>query len=74
VNKEKCNSQFKIFIVLDDQPRSDFITVDASLNPPGSTMVDLLAPDRQVLEDRGGRHVVRAALEGHGIMILMCSQ
>jgi hypothetical protein len=61
---------------LDMNPRNDFITLDRSLNPPGSPghphhMVDLLAGDApRIIEDRGGRSCVRVPLAGHGMTIL----
>jgi hypothetical protein len=41
--------------MLTDCENRCFITVDAGLNPPGSTMVNLLAPDRQVQVEGQGR-------------------
>ncbi|MEA3469455.1 MAG: alpha-amylase family glycosyl hydrolase [Thermodesulfobacteriota bacterium] len=68
------NTEILIILNLDVQPRSDFITVDASLNHSGSIMEDLLSPGRQIqVEEKNGRHMVKATLEGHGMMILMCS-
>ncbi|MDP1682236.1 MAG: alpha-amylase family glycosyl hydrolase [Burkholderiales bacterium] len=56
---------------LDSAPRNDFITVDRSLNPPGTPMRDLLEPTRTFsVEDRAGRSAVRVDLPRHGVAIL----
>ncbi len=55
---------------LDHHPRQDFITVDANLSPVGAKMANLLAPGQEVeVEQRGSRHAVRVALDGHEIAI-----
>jgi len=60
-----------IVLNLDLQPREEFITVDAALNPEGSVMTDLLDPGRQVqVKNRNGRHFVGIPVKGHNMMIL----
>lgn len=66
------DTEILIALNLDEQPRNDFVTVDASLNPIGSTMADLLSPGNKIrVVNRGERHVVRISLEGHGIILLL---
>jgi glycosidase len=66
------DTEILIALNLDKQPRNDFITVDANLNPIGSTMADLLSPGRKMrVESRGKRHVVRTSIEGHGLLLLL---
>jgi glycosidase len=59
---------------LDNQPRSDYVTVDYKISSPGQKMTDLLAPTEQhtVLEDNG-RAFVKIPLPAHGIALLKCS-
>ncbi len=65
------STEILVALNLNRQPRDDFITVDAALNPPGSTMIDLLDPGREArVENRGGRHVIKPALAGHAMAIL----
>jgi glycosidase len=66
------DTEILIALNLDEQPRNDFITVDASLNPIGSTMTDLLSSGSEVsVENRAGRHAVRTSIEGHGLLLLL---
>jgi glycosidase len=56
---------------LDTVPRADYITVDASLNAPGSKLTNLLDPATpHDVEMRGNRHAVRVPLEAHSLAIL----
>ena len=60
-----------ICLNLDADPRNDYVTLDAGLNPAGSLVEDLLEPGWiTTVEERIGRHVVRIILPGHGIRIL----
>lgn len=60
-----------VVLNLDHQPRYDAITVDARLSPPGSRMVNLLAPHQEVeVKESGGRAYLRVDLPGHGLAIL----
>ncbi len=65
------NTEILVALNLDEKPRSNFITVDSNLNPPGSIMEDRLTPGRLVhVENKNGRHVIKLSMEGHGLMIL----
>ena len=56
---------------LDNDPRSDFVTVDANLSPVNGSLADLLGSDKRVtVEQCGSRHAVRIPLEGHEMVIL----
>ena len=56
---------------LDANPRNDFITVDAKLNPSGLKMFNLMGPKKQVtVEQIGSRHAVRILLDGHEMAVL----
>lgn len=56
---------------LDENPRSDFVTVDASLSPAGQKLVNLLDTEKQVVvKQKGPRYAVRIPLEGHEMVIL----
>ena len=60
-----------IALNLDAQPREEYITVDASLNPEGSVVTNLLAAGGQFrVEVRNSRHVLRIPLKGHTMAIL----
>jgi len=65
--------EFEILIALnlDATPRSDYVTLDAGLNPVGNRLQDLLEPDwSAVTKERSGRHVVQVEIPGHGLRIL----
>jgi glycosidase len=63
-----------IALNLDAVPRSDYITVDASLSPAGVKLTNLLDPAVQIsVEARAGRSAVRIALAAHEMAIL-CRQ
>jgi glycosidase len=65
------NREILIAMNLDEQPRNEYLTVDANLNIPGGEMVDLLDPARKVLVEKvGERLAVRVSLQGHGMAIL----
>jgi glycosidase len=54
------------------EPRSDHITVDRNLTPPGSEMINLLegGPTLRVQGSEDGRAFVQVPLDRHGIAIL----
>lgn len=65
------SQEITVLLNLDSSARSDYITVDRNLTPPGSVLVDLLAPQREfVVEDRGGRSAVRVSLQEHRLAVL----
>lgn len=69
------DTEILIALNLDEQPRNDYLTVDASINPIGAAMTDLLSLDRKIqVENRGGRHVVRTSIDGYGILLLKHEQ
>jgi len=56
---------------LDADTRSDYITLDHNLTPPGTRLTDVLHPQHHyTVEDRGGRSAVRVPLPGHTAAIL----
>jgi glycosidase len=60
-----------VLLNLDTAPRSDHITVDRNLSPPGSTMVNMLDTDQRItVGDSYGRAYVRVTVPAHGCAIL----
>ena len=58
---------------LEDQPRTDFITVDRRLSAPGQTMTDLLDPKRKAkVHEANVRAHVQLTLPPHGMVIMKC--
>lgn len=58
---------------LDNQPRSDYVTVDHKISTPGQKMRDLLAPTKQyAIQEHNGRAFVHIPLPAHGIALLKC--
>jgi glycosidase len=56
---------------LDNQPRTDYVTVDHKLSTPGFVMTDLLAPTRQYqVQEQNGRAFVQIELPPHGMALL----
>lgn len=65
------DTEVLIALNLDAIPRSDYVTVDANLSPPGLKLANLLEPNVQIdVESRGGRSAVRVPLARHGMAIL----
>lgn len=65
------SQEILVALNLENQPRTDHITVDRNLSAPGRTMVDLLDPARRVVvAESGGRAHVRLGLPPHGVAIL----
>jgi glycosidase len=63
-------TEILVVLNLDSNPRADWVTIDASLNRPGATMVNLLQPDQSLpVENHQGRHAVRVPLPGHAIAL-----